>query len=181
MSASPTAAAPRCAQHPARPARDRCPRCDRPRCDADTSRYGDVGCAACADRHPVLPAGRLEIAVRAGLACFPVVLLGGWIATQYVADHVFAELLPGLVGVACGFAASLGRVPRDRWTILTVEAISVTAALLATGLGFRLVPGGGQSVLHPLGVVGAPYLCAVAGALLWPVIAATPRRPDRAG
>jgi hypothetical protein len=181
VSASPTAAARRCAQHPARPAHDRCPRCNRSRCDADASRYGATGCAACdaALRSP-RPAGRLEIAARAGLASFPVVLVGGWIATQYVDDHVFAEVVPGLVGLACGFATNLGVRPRDRSTNLTIAAISVTAALLAVALGFRLVPGGGQSVLHPFSVVGAPYLCAVAGALLWPVIFAAPRRLDQA-
>jgi hypothetical protein len=119
--------------------------------------------------------------VRAGLASFPVVLVGGWIATQYVYDHLFAELLPGLVGIGCGFAANVGRPPRDRWATVAVTVISVVAAVLATALGFRLVPGGRQSVAHPFSVVGAPYLCAVAGALLWPVLFAAPRRADRAG
>jgi hypothetical protein len=181
VSASPTAAAPRCAQHPARPAHDQCPRCSRPRCDADANRYAEAGCAVCeAAPRPTPPAGRLEVAVRASLASFPVVVVGGWIATQYVGDHIFAELLPGLVGLACGFAANLGGPPRDRWAAVTLATISVAAAVLATALGFRLVPGG-QSVLRPFSVVGAPYLCAVAGALLWPVLFAAPRRLDQGG
>jgi hypothetical protein len=178
VSASQTAQ--RCAQHPARPAHDRCPRCLRPRCDADAGRYGDNGCAACVAAPRVArPAGRLELTVRAGLAACPVVLVGGWIATQYVYDHIFAEVLPGLLGLACGLAANLAAPHRDRWAVVATAAISVAAAVLGTALGFRLVPGGGQSVLHPFGVVGAPYLCAVGGALAWPVVFPAPRRRDQ--
>lgn len=180
MSAQPAGAALRCMQHPSRLAHDRCPRCDRPRCAADATRYATAGCAACElTGSRARSAGGLELAVRAGLASLPVVFVGGWIATQYVDVHIFAELLPGLVGLAASLVAQLAVPRHDRLTGRIVLAVAAAAAVLATGLGFRLVPGGQQSVLHPLGVVAAPYLAAVVGAALWPLLFAAPRHRDQ--
>jgi hypothetical protein len=174
---TPTTAAPRrCLAHPARPAHDRCPRCDRPRCDADAAEYADRGCGIChASSSEAQPASVLEIGVRAGLASLPVALIGGWIATQYVYDHVFSLVVPGLVGLTTGWVASAA-VPRRqrsaRWLALPIAAV---AAVLGTALGFHLLPGGRQSVLRPFSVVGAPYLCAVFGTALWPALFGTPK------
>jgi hypothetical protein len=113
-------------------------------------------------------AGQLEVAVRAGLAVTPVAIAGGWIATQYVGDHVFSVVVPGLVGLAAGWAgqAATPVVASLRWRLM-VAAICVAGGVLGTALGFRLVPGDRQSVLHPLGVVAAPYGCAVVAAVAW--------------
>jgi hypothetical protein len=115
--------------------------------------------------------------VRAGLASFPVILAGGWIATQYVYDHIFAELLPGLVGLACGFAVNVVLPRRERRAGWVAASVAAAAAVLAAALGFRLVPGGRQSVVQPFSVVAAPYLSAIIGSVLWPLLFA-PRRAD---
>ena len=113
--------------------------------------------------------------MRAGLASLPVALIGGWIATQYVYDHIFSLVVPGLVGLTTGWVASAA-VPRRqraaRWMALPIAAV---AAVLGTALGFHLLPGGRQSVLSPFSVVGAPYLCAVVGTALWPALFGTPK------
>jgi hypothetical protein len=166
----------RCAEHPGRPAHDRCPRCNRPRCDADAGEYAALGCGVCHSsvRQP-RTVGLVEVLVRAGLASLPVALIGGWIATQYVYDHIFSLVVPGLVGLTASWVASAA-VPRrqrtSRWLALTVAAV---AGLLGTALGFHLLPGGRQSVLRPFSVVGAPYLCALIGTALWPVLFGAPK------
>jgi hypothetical protein len=117
------------------------------------------------------------VVVRAGLATLPVALIGGWIATQYVYDHIFSLLVPGLVGLSASWASSAA-VPRRRsarWAALLVAAV---AGELGTALGFHLLAGGRQSVLHPLSVVGAPYLCSLLGTALWPLLFALPARSD---
>jgi hypothetical protein len=167
----------RCAAHPGRPAADGCPQCHRPRCAADVAQYAAACCAVCLpELRAPRPAGRLELAARIGLAGLPVAVVGGWISTQYFLVHVFSWLVPGLLGLATSAAASLAtRGHRVGWQAVTGAAL---AAVLGTALGFRLQPGGVQSVLHPFAVVGAPYLAAVLGAALWPVLfpAAKPPR-----
>jgi hypothetical protein len=158
----------RCAAHPARPAHDACPRCGRPRCDADIEAFGERGCAACdAGRRLQRPVGLLEACVRAGLAAWPVILVGGWIATQYVYDHIFSLVVPGLVGVAACLAATTAAGRRDPTATVVVVAIAAAAAILGTALGFHLIEGGRQSALRPWSVVGAPYLSAIAGVIAY--------------
>jgi hypothetical protein len=94
-----------------------------------------------------------------------VVWLGGWIATQYVGVHIFSLVLPGLVGLGGWWAASGAGGRGDRSARRLLLAVAGIAGLLGTAFGFRLVPGG-QSVLRPLGVVLAPYGCALLGAAL---------------
>lgn len=121
-----------------------------------------------------------ELVVRAGLAGLAAALVGGWIATQYVYEHVFSVLVPGLLGLATGAAVSVA-VRRPSHQLVTLRLVAgAVMAVLGTALGFRLVVGGRQSVLHPGSVVAAPYLCAILGSLIWPVLAA-PGRRSRAG
>jgi hypothetical protein len=145
--------------------------------------YGARCCAACeTDARVSRAPGWLELVVRAGLASLPAVLIGGWIATQYVEERIFSLVVPSLVGLAASWAAGAAaprRGPSARWMPLVVAGVAVVAGVLGTALGFRLVAGGRQSVLHPLNVVGAPYLCAVLGAALWPLLLGAPK--PRAG
>jgi hypothetical protein len=111
--------------------------------------------------------------VQAGLAALAAALVGGAIVTQYVDDHIFCLVVPGLFGLATAAVAT--GAGEGRHAVPT----AVCAALLGTALGFRLTPGG-QSVLHPWHEVGPPYLCAALGALLWRVgFSPTGRRADR--
>jgi hypothetical protein len=90
-----------------------------------------------------------------------VAVVGGAITTQYVGVHVFSLLVPGLLGLAAGWVtAAAGR------TGSVASALAVVSALLATALGLRLQPGG-ASLVHPVGDVVPPYLCAIGGALGW--------------
>ncbi|MBV9484679.1 MAG: hypothetical protein JO246_01325 [Frankiaceae bacterium] len=167
----------RCAAHPARPARGTCPRCDLPRCDADAAAFGGAGCAACdGGRRLQRRVGLLEAGIRAGLATWPVIMVGGWIATQYVYDHIFSLVVPGLVGFAASVAAAAVAGRRDRTATALTLAIAAGAGVLGTALGFHLLTGGRQGVLQPWSVVGAPYLCAIAGAVAYRVLFADPRR-----
>jgi hypothetical protein len=172
VSTDPGALVGRCARHPARPARQICGRCGRLRCDADAAAFGPSRCGVCERDARDRPVGSVELAVRAGLGGLWVALIGGWIATQYVEDHIFSLVVPALVGVAVAWAANLA-LGRHRGAARAAStAMAIIAALLGTGLGFRLVPGDAQSVFHPLDVVGAPYLCAVLGAAAWQLLTA---------
>jgi hypothetical protein len=163
----------RCAIHPARPAHDECPVCDRPRCWPDARAFGARGCAACTT--PAAAAGpvaatALELLVRAGLAGLAVAYVGGWIATQYVRVHLMSLAAPAVVGLAAAFV-----VPRAARRIRPGAAwvVAGISALLGTALGFALTPGG-QNPLHQWGVVGGPYLATLVGVVLGPVVFGRP-------
>jgi hypothetical protein len=99
--------------------------------------------------------------------------LGAWVAAQYVDTAYFSLIAPGLVGLACGWAAfAAGAGARAR--VLVV--LSAAAGILATALSYRLVPGG-QNLFLPPSHRLPPYLAAAVGALAWPVLFAAPRRP----
>ena len=172
-----TGGASRCATHPARPAIDRCPVCDRPRCGVDAEIYAARGCPACYRPTVNNEPPRRELLVRAGLAALGVAFVGGWVATQYVRQHVFSLLAPALVGLAVsGAAAAAGRgLPRVQRLL-----IAAGAAVLSAAIAFTLTPGG-QSPLHPIGTVVPPYLAAVIGVIAWPVLFASPRSSVRDG
>jgi hypothetical protein len=174
----------RCAIHPARPAHDECPVCGRARCLADARRFAATGCPACATSGPgaaASPAGRLEPLVRAGLAGLAVAYVGGWIATQYVRVHLMSLAAPAVIGLAAAFAVPrAARLLRPSYPAWVVAA---AAALLGTALGFALTPGG-QNPLQHWGVVGGPYLAALAGVVLGPLVFGRPggaQPPDDAG
>jgi hypothetical protein len=161
----------RCAAHPARPAADHCPRCGRPRCAPDRDNGGSRGCLLCPV--PVRPVGPVEVLVRAGLAGYATAAVGGWIATQYVGVHVMSLLVPAVVGlaVAASASAACGR-PSDAIR-RAVTLVAAAAALLGVGLGFRLFP---ISPVESAALVAAPYACALAGVLAWPILFGPVRR-----
>jgi hypothetical protein len=105
--------------------------------------------------------------VRAGLACYPVILAGGWIATQYWHDRFFSWVVPALVGVACAAAAQAAGG-------IAGVAVAIPAAVLAVAFSYALVPGG-AGLVTPLGQALPPYLAAVGGAAAWPLLVAGPR------
>lgn len=168
----------RCAVHPARPAVDACPVCGRGRCGVDQAEHGSRGCAFCAVAPPSRPpAGQLELLVRAGLGGFAAALVGGWVGTQYVRVHLMSLLAPLLGGLAAAWAtrAATGRAASTvRGRVLLTAAV---AAVVGAALAFRVNAGGGLSPLHPLGRVGPPYLAALLGVAVWPLVFGVPRRP----
>lgn len=164
----------RCAVHPSRPAVDSCPVCARPRCRADADMYGATGCAACTQPSAVrTPAGRRELVVRGGLGALLVAYLGGWVGTQYVRVHLMSLLAPGLAGVVAAWVVTA--VARDLPRRIAY-GLAAAGAVLAAALAFRIGPDGGYSPLHPLQRVGPPYLVAVVGVALWPLLLSGPRR-----
>lgn len=170
---TPASSARRCAVHPARPAYDECPVCARPRCHADAEAWGTAGCLACRQAEPRgAPAGQRELLIRAGLAGLAVTYVGGWIATQYVRVHLMSLVAPAVVGLAASWAvfraAGRLRVAAVRWAVLT-WATAALAALLGTGLGFVLTPGG-QNPLRDWGLVAGPYLAALVGVACGPLV-----------
>ena len=165
---------PRCAVHPGRAAVDTCPVCSRSRCGADLLE-GHPGCGSCRGlvdatvRSEVAPAAwsGVEPYVRAALAGTFAAVLGGLVTSEYIGAPFFAFVAPFLVGVLCGGAA-LRSAQTDGRGVLggRIRAIGVAYALLGVGVGFKVVPGGG-SAFSPVTSVLLPYLCAVAGAVLW--------------
>ncbi|HET6816940.1 MAG TPA: hypothetical protein VFH66_06910 [Mycobacteriales bacterium] len=172
-----TATASRCAVHPARRAIDACPVCGRPRCGADAAGYAATGCPACAAQRPAAPLpGTAELAVRAGLAALVVAYVGGWIGTQYVRNQGFSLIAPALVGIATAWAVAAATGPQRR---RVTSGIAAVASVLSAALAFRVYAAGGLSPLHPAGRVLPPYVAAVAGVLVWPLLfGPTNRRPS---
>jgi hypothetical protein len=160
--------------HPSRPAVDRCPVCDRPRCGADAG----PDCAACRGTATAgtttRPPTDLERLVRAALAAFAVALLGGLVASEYVGATVFSYVGPFVVGVVCGGAATKAAGSDGRGPLGTrVRVIGAVLGVLGVGFGFLE-----EQSMRPLSAdvhVLLPYVAAVAGAVLWTV----PPRPRR--
>ncbi|MDP3714285.1 MAG: hypothetical protein Q8R60_17565 [Mycobacteriales bacterium] len=161
----------RCAVHPGRPASDSCPVCARPRCRADAQLSPGGGCVACrgdlaAPPTPPLPPDG-ERLVRAALAATVAALAGGVVASEYVEAPYFAYLAPLIVGLLVAAAAT--RAARTDGTGLLggrVRAISIAYALVGCAFGFLTQPGT-PSPFDDLGGKLLPYLCSVAGAVLW--------------
>lgn len=175
-----TTAALRCAVHPGRTAHDRCPNCDRLRCDDDAVTYGNDRCGACvAGSIATRPRTSGERAVSAGLAVVPVAVIGGWIYSQYVEVHIFAWLVPLLIGIAGSWSCALAWQRGGGFSRPAV-AIGVVAGLCGTAFGFRLFPHGPHDPLHPWHEVALPYLCAAVGAVAWPFVLGPPRKPKPA-
>ncbi|MGN6472721.1 MAG: hypothetical protein ACTHK4_03605 [Mycobacteriales bacterium] len=165
----------RCAVHPSRPASDRCPNCDRPRCVDDAVSHGVAGCTACLSQAPERPPpSRLEALVATAQVIVPVAVIGGWIYSQYVEVHIFSWLVPILIGIAGVSPGSFLRFPQPRRHPL---AVGVVAGVLGTAFGFRLFPHGPHNPLQPAHEVVFPYLCAALGAAVWPIVLGPPRKP----
>ena len=156
----------RCVAHPSRPAVDRCPTCDRPRCGADTG----PTCQVCHGVTTVLtarPPRLLERLVRAALGSFALALPGGLIASEYVdAPSAFLPYLaPVVVGIAVGAAATAAAgEPRGR-QLTHVRQVAVVYAVLAQALGIRLE--GSFDVWSPDRHVLLPYVVSAVACWLW--------------
>lgn len=175
-----TTVALRCAVHPSRVARDRCPNCDRPRCAEDALTHGAGGCAACVvEAVASQPRTFRERVIASGLTVVPVAVIGGWIYSQYVEVSTFSWLVPALIGVAGASASTTVWQRGGGWSRPAVM-IGLVAAVCGTAFGFRLYPHGPHDPLHPWHIVGLPYICAVAGSLLWPIALGPPRKPKTA-
>lgn len=163
----------RCVAHPSRPAVDRCPTCDRPRCGADAE---GLRCAVCAvDRSAPArrPAGPRELLVRSALAAHVTGVALGYVLAEYPGSPLFAYLAP-LVGGMVVVSAATAAAGEPRGPLLrTVRAVGTLYALLATALGFLL-----DGTYRLVGLnhhVLLPYLAAGAAAWLW----SRPPRPVR--
>lgn len=118
--------------------------------------------------------GRFELVVRAALAAVAVGFAGGWVAAEYVDTQWFAVVAPGLVGLACAGVATAAAAGARLWVPVAFGAVG---GVLATGLSDRLVPGG-QNLFLPPGNRLPPYLAAVVGACVWPVLFGPVRRSE---
>lgn len=150
----------RCAAHPARPARDRCPTCDRPRCAADVAR-GDR-CAVCADRDA--RGVREPLAVLVGAAVIGTVggAAGAALGQEYVGARVFSVAFPALVGLVLAALAAAWAGPL-RPALRHAAAVAVAAyAGISALLDFRFTD-------EPFGPAGRwlpPLVAAVAAAFM---------------
>jgi hypothetical protein len=85
------------------------------------------------------PAGSVERLVRGVLSAYAVGLVGGLIASEYVGATFFAYLVPFVVGVACGGAATRAAGTDGRGSLgATVRSAAAGCAVLGVGLGFVL-------------------------------------------
>ncbi len=167
----------RCAAHPSRPAVDRCPVCERPRCGADQS-LGH-GCAVCGGaaaprRYPAAP--DRELLVRAALAAGAAAVAWGYVTAEYVGADLFKYLSPAVLGVLCGGAATAAAASPRRGRLATrVRVLSVLYAVLGAGLGF-LLEGTYAPVSGNLDVL-LPYAISAAAAWFWTAPPGTKKRP----
>jgi len=132
---------------------------------------GTEGCLACSQApRPRAVADSRELLIHAGLAGLAVSYVGGWIATQYVRVHLMSLVAPAVVGLAASWAVfrAGARLPHRGLT----WSIAAVAAVLGTALGFVLTPGG-QNPLRDWGLVGGPYLAALCGVALGPLVFGT--------
>lgn len=156
----------RCVAHPSRPAVDRCPTCDRPRCGADAGPTCVVCRAAVPDR-VVRPASARELLVRAALASHVMALVSGFVLQEYVGAPTlyFQYVAPLVAGAAVGAAATASAGEPRGALLRPVRLVAVVYAVLAVGLGFVLDTTYGlvEADRHVL----LPYATAALGALGW--------------
>lgn len=155
----------RCVAHPARPAVDRCPVCDRPRCGADTTGRGCGVCHGTAAGATGRPASARELVVRAVLAAHGAALVAGVVLAQYPGSPVFQYAAPAVGGAAVGAAATAAAGEPRGPLLQRVRALAVGYAVLAAGFGFVL--DGTYGVLDLDQAVLVPYVVAGLSAWLW--------------
>jgi hypothetical protein len=165
----------RCVAHPSRPAVDRCPVCDRPRCGADATGPGCAVCHGVDAEAAVRTPSALEVVVRAALAAHVLALVAGVVLQEYPGSPFFQYVAPAVGGaaVSAGATAAAGE-PRGP-VIRAIRVVVTVYAVLAVAFGFSLE--GTYDVLEARGAVLLPYLCAGVAALLW---TRPPRRRVRA-
>lgn len=158
----------RCAAHPARPARDRCPVCGRARCGTDARTAPGGGCLVCLGRpaQAAAPSGPPppEQVVRAGLAASGVAFAAAPVWAQYVGAGLIGHLVPVVVGVLAGAAAASAARSDGRGP--TGGAVRLAAAAWAVlGVALGLLLEGSRAPLSTAALL--PCVSAAAGALLW--------------
>jgi hypothetical protein len=158
----------RCAAHPARPAVDSCPVCDRPRCGADAADARGGGCAVCRGAAPVhahRPASRRELFVRGVLAANLTAVIWGFVEAEYVQAGVFQFLAPVVLGAFTGgVAMAAAGQPRGQ-DGTRMRLIAVGYAVLGCGFGF--VKEGTFGALSGSSDVLVPYLLAAVACWGW--------------
>jgi hypothetical protein len=165
----------RCVAHPSRPAVDRCPTCDRPRCGADGPGPRCHVCHGLASAPVTPPPSDAERVVRGALGAYVLALGGGLITAQYVGSPLFEYLAPAVVGIACGAAATAAAGEPRGPVLQRVRVVALVYALVAVALGFRLE--GTYGLVEPRLAVLAPYAVAALVCWLW---TAPPKRRVRA-
>lgn len=159
----------RCAAHPARPARDRCPRCGRPRCAADRDR-GDC-CALCGETDSREGWGPLPVLVGAGVAGILGAVTGAALGQEYVGAHVFSVVFPMLVGLVIAALTVTWAGPMRPRLRHAVGAAAAGFAGLSALLDFRFT----QEPFGPAGRWLPPLAAAVAAGIVG--VEALARRP----
>jgi len=165
----------RCVAHPSRPAVDRCPTCDRPRCGADGPGPRCQVCHGLASAPTSAPPTGLERVVRGALGAYVLALGGGLITAQYVGSPVFEYVAPAVVGIACGAAATAAAGEPRGPVLQRVRVVALVYVLLSVALGFRVE--GSYGVLEAQPHVLVPYAVAAVTCWLW---TAPPKRRRRA-
>ena len=155
----------RCVAHPSRPAVDRCPVCDRPRCGADAMGPGCAVCGGSATGNARRAAPAPELLVRAGLAAHAMALSAGVVLQEYPGSPVFQYLAPAVAGAAVGAAATAAAGEPRGELLLRVRVLATAYAVLATGFGFML--DGTYGVFDVERAVLLPYVVAGGAAWLW--------------
>ncbi len=133
----------RCAAHPARPAQDRCPTCDRPRCARDTGRGGT--CVLCSARRGRPPRPVPVALTAAGVSALPTAVLGSALGQEYVGARFFSVVFPALVGVALALVVAAAAGPVRPVTRAVLSAVVAAYAAVSALLDFRFtdLPYGG--------------------------------------
>jgi hypothetical protein len=168
----------RCAAHPARPAVDTCPVCQRDRCGADAADAPGGGCGVCrgggASERSYPAAGPRELLVRAALVANALAVAGAYVNAEYVGAPLFQYLAPAVLGVLCGGAATAAAAtPRGGRLSTWVRAVSTLYAVLGSALGFVLE--GTYAATSTSVDVLLPYVITAAAAWFW----TAPPKPKR--
>lgn len=164
----------RCVAHPSRPAVDRCPTCDRPRCGADGPGPRCHVCHGLVGSPATPPPSGLERVVRGALGAYALALGGGLITSEYVGAPLFEYLSPAVVGIAVGAAATAAAGEPRGGVLRQVRVVALVMAVLAIAVGFRA--DGTYGLLAADAKVLLPYLVAGATCWLW---TAPPKRRRR--
>ena len=168
----------RCAVHPALPAVDNCPVCDRPRCARDAQAAPGGGCLACEGRRgrqgpPPLDARAL---VGAAAAANVAAGIGGQIASQYVDAGWIGWVVPGFVGIVVSMAAEFGaRKSRGR----ALRILAAVYSVLAVAVGFDTPYEAFTPFDLRVEVLGS-YVIAAAVSWLWTAPPRVVKRPEDA-
>ena len=155
----------RCAVHPALPAADDCPVCNRPRCATDAAAAPGGGCLACEGRRGRQGPPPLDLRALVGAAAMSNVAagLGGQIASEYVGAGWVGWVVPGFVGIVVSMAAEFGAGKR-RGRALRILAAAY--AVLAVAVGFQS-PYAAETPFSLRYQVLGPYAIAAVTSWLW--------------